>query len=567
MKYYKFLFVAGLASALLTSCAEDYKSDFIIEKPENIAQYEYLNQYEPLRTYAEKSAQSTFKIGSGISVSDFLKKTQVYSLVLSNFNEITAGNAMKHSSCVSKEGKMDFSQVEKLIIAAKEANLSIYGHTLCWHAQQNNDYLNGLIAPVIITGEAGDGGYCMILQNETAKANAWDSQTFYELAAPLKKGQSYTLSCMAKATSAYTSSIFLQGGNQDYPGEFKIGTEWTELKITFKPNYDESNKIVFNFGTFAGKIYIDDIKLNPEGSTDYLINNDFENGTLEGWKSWGGTTETISKQGEGYGSSTQIIEKTPAEKKEILLTALETWIKGMMEASQGYVKAWDVVNEPMSDASPNDLKSDPKREDKKNFYWQDYLSKDYARYAIKYARQHGGDDLKLFINDYNLEASYNDNAKCVGLINMIKYWESDGVTKIDGIGTQMHVTLSLNLDTQKKQEENIIKMYQLLAATGKLIKISELDMGITDKAGNKIKTSQVTFEQEKLMADFYKFIVEKYFEIIPAGQQYGITMWSIKDSSDNASDTEWRAGEPIGLWYTNYNRKPAYAGFAEGLQK
>ena len=54
----------------------------------------------------------------------------------------------------------------------------------------------------------------------------------------------------------------------------------------------------------------------------------------------------------------------------------------------------------------------------------------------------------------------------------------------------------------------------------------------------------------------------KYFEIVPPAQQYGITQWCPLDSPEN---TSWRAGEPTGLWDINYNRKPAYAGFANGL--
>ena len=149
------------------------------------------------------------------------------------------------------------------------------------------------------------------------------------------------------------------------------------------------------------------------------------------------------------------------------------------------------------------------------------------------------------------------------MINWIERWESDGETKIDGIGTQMHVSYILNEDDQKKQEESIVKMFELLAASGKLIKITELDMGIVEKAfGEGIKTELVTFEQQLKMSEFYKFIVQKYFEIIPVAQQYGITQWS---TTDSPADSGWRKGEPIGLWDANYNRKPAYEGFLEGL--
>ena len=110
---------------------------------------------------------------------------------------------------------------------------------------------------------------------------------------------------------------------------------------------------------------------------------------------------------------------------------------------------------------------------------------------------------------------------------------------------------------------HIVKMLELLKKSGKLVKISELDMGYVDKEGNSVKTEDITFEQHKEMAELYKFVVSKYLEIIPVEQQYGITQWCVTDSP---ADSGWRGGEPVGLWDLNYNRKPAYGGFADGLK-
>ena len=172
--------------------------------------------------------------------------------------------------------------------------------------------------------------------------------------------------------------------------------------------------------------------------------------------------------------------------------------------------------------------------------------------------------MKLFINDYNLESWWDGNKKAKSLVHWIETWESDGVTKIDGIGTQMHVSYILNEADQKAQEDAIVNMFQILAASGKLIKISELDMGICEKTfATGLKTEEVTFEQQQKMAEFYTFIIRKYFEIIPVEQQYGITQWCATDSKDEKN--VWRQGEPVGLWDLNYNRKPTYEGFLKGL--
>ena len=278
---------------------------------------------------------------------------------------------------------------------------------------------------------------------------------------------------------------------------------------------------------------------------------------------------------------------TPEEKKEILTPVLQNWIYGMMAATEGKVKAWDVVNESISGKDIDgdgyyDLQSATRGtvspDDAKNkFYWQDYLGDlDYVRTAVAAARKGFADaggkpeELKLFINDYNLETAYDDNKKLKSLIHWIEEWEKDGVTKIDGIGSQMHVSCCMDPVEQKKREDAYVNMLNLMVSTGRLVRISELDMGLevpnVDKNSKdpyiQVKTTDMTEEQHKAMRAYYEFIVKKYLEIVPKEQQWGICQWCATDSPANSG---WRPGLPVGLWDLDYYRKHTYAGFAVGL--
>lgn len=278
---------------------------------------------------------------------------------------------------------------------------------------------------------------------------------------------------------------------------------------------------------------------------------------------------------------------TPEEKKEILTPVLQNWIYGMMAATEGKVKAWDVVNESISGKDIDgdgyyDLQSATRGtvspDDAKNkFYWQDYLGDlDYVRTAVAAARKGFADaggkpeELKLFINDYNLETAYDDNKKLKSLIHWIEEWEKDGVTKIDGIGSQMHVSCCMDPVEQKKREDAYVNMLNLMVSTGRLVRISELDMGLevpnVDKNSKdpyiQVKTTDMTEEQHKAMRAYYEFIVKKYLEIVPKEQQWGICQWCATDSPANSG---WRAGLPVGLWDLDYYRKHTYGGFAAGL--
>lgn len=745
----------GLALLFISaSCADDKFVDFKTEKPESIAQYEYLNAYDALKTYIDRSTHPNFKLGVGVAANDFLKGEMVRSVAVANFDEVVAGNAMKYASIVADDGSMDFGTVTKFVEAAKTSGLTVYGHTLCWHSQQNNKWLNSLIANKPKPVDPSSVNRVLHIVAGEPKDNVWDWEIYYDLDNVLEIGKQYTLTLRIKGSNPGVFSFWpgMKDGSNTHYGfpECTSGEGWIDNTIVFTPT-SSIDRLRFCFGKLGGDLYFDDVVLKADGSeANLLVNSSFDEDDISHWTtvSWMGLSygveelgesgstvwfesiitngdaegededvscfyatedgkggpyaapigetgtgadgvgrafivksadnpaedhstqffvkaNTVLKEGDicklsfkykadkAAGSDSQTHKKpgeyifydagvsvnfttqwqkfeneftvteqmvtnegvqpfqtiawnlakfkeantyyfddiefgiqkkaegiplTPEEKKEVLTNELERWIKGMMEACGGSVTAWDVVNEPISGGGDDGngnyaLQSATNPDDNgvggQNFYWQDFLGNDYVRIPIKFARKYfaenGGNsgDLKLFINDYNLESWWDNNKKVKSLINWIKRWESDGETKIDGIGTQMHVSYILNEADQKKQEESIVNMFELLAASGKLIKITELDMGIVEKAfGEGIKTELVTFEQYQKMSDFYKFIIQKYFEIIPVAQQYGITQWA---ATDSPADSGWRKGQPIGLWDLNYNRKHTYAGFADGL--
>ena len=231
------------------------------------------------------------------------------------------------------------------------------------------------------------------------------------------------------------------------------------------------------------------------------------------------------------------------------------------------IVGWDVVNEPMDDGKPSQIKTTPKSNVPNDaFYWQDYFKtpREYAYWAFRYARETyeklGVTDPKLFINDYNLE--YNIK-KCEGIIDYIKEIENleiDGEKcKVDGIATQMHIDINTNKD-------NIKKMFELMAKTGKLVKISELDIKVNpDSYDQKPPTFVPTSELLTKQAEMYKYVIDTYFEVVPKAQQYGITIWSLTDGY--VEHENWIPNDAPNLWDANFQPKEAYYSVAKALAK
>ena len=711
----KQILVSALGAMLLASCADHFDQNFETVRPDKEAQYGYLEQYDALKEYIKD--RPNFHLGIGTTVDEYNKKELVYALTNSNFNETVAGNAMKMASCVADDGSMDFEKVKEYVKNATDAGLSVYGHTLAWHAQQPNKYLNRLIADKELP-PSSNVTRCLVIKNAKAGGH-WDAQLYFP--AQLSKGKKYVFKMNAKATAPFDLILWAAPGDADL-GSISVGTKWNEYKAEFTPS-DNYENFVFAAGKLGGELDIKSLSLCEEGSTNNLIVNGdikgdevpcnkpyswhtvttdiqevaesqvveipvsvghltfddgknlggwgmdntpkivngvcevgnnaakadpwnsqvnyepgfaFENGKTyhlkmkikgsvagefgagfqnpDGYKGCGDfptikvTTDwkevdvTTTCNGDNalrlllnigkyagtlyiddfevyYTKSSNTIPLTDEEKKKALTPALQNWIYGMMEATEGKVKAWDVVNEAISGEDKDgdgyyDLQSATRGtvsadDAKNNFYWQDYLGDiDYVRTAVAAARKGFADaggkseELKLFINDYNLETAYDQNKKLKSLIHWIEEWEKDDVTKIDGIGSQMHITYSMDPDKQKKNEEAYENMLRLMVDSHKLVRISELDMGLEDKNGNLVNTTDMTEEQHKAMRAYYEFIVKKYLEIVPENQQWGICQWCATDSPANSG---WRAGLPVGLWDLDYYRKHTYGGFAAGL--
>lgn len=712
MKLKNINFGLGLVALLaLSSCADDKFSEYRTDMTKNLKEYQYLNNYEPLKKYVEDMKASgkcnpDFKLGIALAAPDFNKQELVYCLAGSNFEEMTAGNAMKYASCVKNDGTFDFNTVKDFVTNAQDAGLTIYGHTLAWHSQQNKKYLSKLIADKEIQVDPSQKFDKVDAYTDFSKMNSFP---FYvmDYTPEIKDGiliskypgkwyqyfvvdnypvdvdakREYKVTAMIKASE--DGQIDVQTGNWGATTSQKmsVSTQWKEQSVTFSGLTTEKAFVVFQPGDFAGDIsckwvkvthseapvmenetevhketYTDgDFPFYAMGCTPPVINgaihfvptgdwsqffvmpggdNELDEGDyvvyldltsdkdasgvdLTMQNGWGGTAQAITAkvpvaagrhsvkiempkvEGGNYDiilkpqtadatldvhsvrvckiTKSNSIPLTDEEKKSRLTDAMGKWIDGMMEATNGYVTSWDVVNEALSgDDKDGDGKFDLQHaatasaDDKKNcFYWQDYLGDiDYVRLVVADARKsfaaHNGDPekLKLFINDYNLESDWDDNGKLRSLIQWIHDWEADGVTKIDGIASQMHISCYADPNTQKSKKDHIVKMLELMAKSGKLCKISELDMGYVDAAGKEVKTVDMTEEQHKEMRDLYTFVLQKYFEIIPIDKQYGITQWC---ATDSPKDSGWRPGLATGLWDLNYLRKHTYAGFAVGL--
>ena len=617
MKITRIIIPVVASTMLLTGCddqimqwgkpadhADVTSADLPLAVKEVIANYDnikdYANQYTP-----------NMVIGIGMGADMYVSNENGEGdLANANYQMFTPGNAMKSDAMLGNSGTINFATVDKLIAAMPEG-MKLYGHNFFWHTQQNQSYLKSLIAPTlvvesegeianvlqgdasnfnggttggwgswgsnkesadVVAGAGKDGSAALVLKNK-GDGNAWEAQCAYTFDDALQAGKKYIIQFYAKSTSTAGELQFQYQNGTTYQSQggyntFSVGKDWTKCEYEFTPTPEDANRIIFNFGKVGATYYVDNIKFGlakDQGST-------------------AGAKQTIFRaRGKQHraASKSYYVLKTPAEKQAALEGAMEAWVSGVANhlKEKGVTPyGYDVVNEPIADgsnkfrgldegifgsgddAAPEETVADGLSLNWGNNHWYwGYYVPDYHVKAFQLARKYLPAETKLFVNDYNLETSPKKLEALVKFVNEID--TKNGSPIVDGIGTQMHVTLSSSDDATKNAEniaalkEKVDAMFQTMAATGKLVRVTELDISLG--------TGSPSANQYKAQSDCYQMIVESYKANVPAAQQSGITIWSL---SDNEAEHEyWLKGQVPNLFDKDYKRKWAYKGFCDGI--
>lgn len=575
-----------------------------------LAVKEVIANYDNIKDYANQYTPNMV-IGIGMGADMYVSNENGEGdLANANYQMFTPGNAMKSDAMLGNSGTINFATVDKLIAAMPEG-MKLYGHNFFWHTQQNQSYLKSLIAPTlvvesegeianvlqgdasnfnggttggwgswgsnkesadVVAGAGKDGSAALVLKNK-GDGNAWEAQCAYTFDDALQAGKKYIIQFYAKSTSTAGELQFQYQNGTTYQSQggyntFSVGKDWTKCEYEFTPTPEDANRIIFNFGKVGATYYVDNIKFGlakDQGST-------------------AGAKQTIFRaRGKQHraASKSYYVLKTPAEKQAALEGAMEAWVSGVANhlKEKGVTPyGYDVVNEPIADgsnkfrgldegifgsgddAAPEETVADGLSLNWGNNHWYwGYYVPDYHVKAFQLARKYLPAETKLFVNDYNLETSPKKLEALVKFVNEID--TKNGSPIVDGIGTQMHVTLSSSDDATKNAEniaalkEKVDAMFQTMAATGKLVRVTELDISLG--------TGSPSANQYKAQSDCYKMIVESYKANVPAAQQSGITIWSL---SDNEAEHEyWLKGQMPNLFDKDYKRKWAYKGFCDGI--
>ena len=538
------------AGALVASCADYNVTDDFRAEPDPTFVEPY-KDLAPVKSYIDRAKYANMKLGATLKVADFNKQELAHAAAVTNFDDIAFGTSLMSGTIINAKGIMNFLDMKDLLDHMDEIGGEVFGSPIVANANQADDWLNTLTAPIevqvdYVEGKAVNfneqpvGPYSGTIDKGNAEIVSYDGQNVLQIASGSKAGQvriiegfevdplaTYTTTFWAKVDKDASFTITFSGNKVDGNG--------TDGKWTLKPG--KWTKVVVE-------------SRSAEGVTEGYLR--IENGR--------NAPIYIQKVEVGYYPDNHR-PQTAQERTDTINYALDAWCDGLMKINEGRITSFDLIDEPLDAKAELENGMLDLKHSTDKIFWQDVLgSENYAPAVSRVAREnyeeYGGDpaQLRFFISETGLETQ----KRFESLKYWIGVWDNRGA-KIDGINAKLNLTYSENPQTQAATEASLNTLLENLASTGKLIRLSNFDIKYQDASGANVAAKDITEAQRQQLADFYGHVIKSYMNKIPHDKQAGICKGNLADTSD-----------PVGLWSIDskskdWVRTATYKAFCDAL--
>ena len=535
------------AGALVVSCADYNVTDDFPAHPDP----SYVEPYKdlgPVKSYIDRAQYPNLSLGATLKVTDFNKQELAHAAAVTNFDDVAFGTTLMAGTIVNAKGVMNFLDMSDLLTHVDEIGYTVYGSPLFANANQADDWMNMLTAPIEIPVDYVEGkevdyttmsSFDGTAESGSASIIQYDGMNVLKvpLRAKIRIIEGFEVDPKAKYTITFWATTD------------KVSDTGVSFNVTFSGTPVEGSgtggKWVVKQGKWT-KFVIE--AQSAEGVTDgYLRIENGPNGNV-----------LVQKVNVGYYPDNHR-PQTDKEISDTINFAVNDWCDGVMKINAGRIKSFDLIDEPIDPKAELENGMLDIKHSTEKVFWQDILgSENYApvvsRAASTAFEKHGGNpaDLRFFISETGL-----DNPK---VIESLKYWigiwDSKGA-KIDGINAKLNLTYSEDAATQAANEASLNLLLDNLAATGKLIRLSNFDIKYQDAAGAPVLANNISEDQRQRLADYYAYVIRSYMTKIPHDKQAGLCKGNLADTTD-----------PVGLWYVDnrdWVRTATYKAFCDAL--
>ena len=529
------------------SCADYNVTDDFTAEPDPTITEPY-KDLAPVKSYIDRSKNPNMSLGVTLKVTDYNKQALAHAAAMTNFDNLAFGTSLMSGKIVNAKGVMNFLDMKDLLDHVEEIGGDVFGSPIVATANQADEWLNTLTAPIEIAVDPIQDKYVDYTTMETFTGTA-------------KKGKP----SIVKNYDGTENALKLPKRSKVYIVEdFDIDLLGT-YTVTFYAKVDKDETVVCTFS---------DNKIQ-EGKGDKLY--ELKKGkwvkvVVEATPAEGATEGYLMVEGnlnsDVYIKNVSVVHtpdnhrpQTAQELNDTLNYALNAWCDGLMKINAGRIKSFDLIDEALDTKAELENGMLDLKHSTEKIFWQDVFgSENYAKAvsdaAIKAFTNRNGDpaQLKFFISETGLA----DQKRFESLKYWIGVWDAKGA-KIDGINAKLNLSYSEDAATQAETVAAFDKLLENLVSTGKLIRLSNFDITYKDATGANVSAKDITEEQRQKLADFYAYVIKSYMSKIPSDKQAGLCKGNMVDTSD-----------PVGLWSVDSNSKDwvrtaTYKAFCDAL--
>ena len=540
------LFVLA-AGALAASCADYNETDGFAAQPDPTFAEPY-KDLAPVKSYIDRNQYPNMTLGAMLKVSEFNKQELAHAAAVTNFDNVAFGTTLMSGTIVNAKGVMNFLDMSDLLTHVEEIGYEVYGSPIVANANQAEEWLATLTAPIEIPVDYVEGktiDFSTMTKFEGAVEKGKASIVSYEGQNVLQVGTKANVRIVEdfdvdpKAT--YTTTFWARA---------QTGKEQVSFTVNFSGNQIAGPASEGKWTVKSDKWYkiVVEGQSAPDATEGFFRIDNGPNGVIY-----------IQKVQVGYYPDNHR-DQTQQELTDTIKYALNTWCDGLMKINAGRIQMFDLIDEPIETGAELENGMYDLKHSTEKIFWQDILgSENYAPAVAKAAREayqrYEGDpaELKFFISESGLD----DAKKMQSLKYWIGIWDANGA-KIDGINAKLNLTYSEDAATQEANKATLDNLLTNLAATGKLIRLSNFDIKYLDADGASVSADKISETQRQNLADYYGYVIKSYMSKIPHEMQAGICKGNLADTTD-----------PVGLWSVNKSkdwvRNATYKAFCDAL--
>ena len=540
-KFYRNGLLMLVAGAFAVSCADynvtdDFKAD---PDPSFVEPYK---DYAPVKSYIDRTTYPNMSLGATLKVSEFNKQELAHAAAVTNFDNLAFGTTLMPGAIINAKGVMNFLDMMDLLDHVEEIGGEVFGSPIVANANQADDWLNMLTAPIEIIVEPIDDKFVDYTTMEEFTGTAFNSSP------TIVKNYDGNDNALMVPKGRRGKVYIVEGFDIDPSGIYTI---------TFYAKVDNIEKDETIICTFADN----KIQEKDENKKFPIKPNKWNKMVIEAQPAEGATEGYLMIEGnlnaDVYIKSVSVVHnpdnhrpQTAKEKKDTINYALNAWCEGLMKVNDRRIKSFDLIDEAIDSKTQLENGMFDLKHSTAQIYWQDILgSENYAPAVAKAARaayqKYEGDpsELKFFISETGLD----DQKKFESLNYWINIWDANGA-KIDGINAKLNLSYSENKETQDANVASLNLLLDNLASTGKLIRLSNFDIKYQDATGVNVAAKDIKDEQRQKLADYYGYVIKSYMKKIPHEKQAGICKGNLADTTD-----------PVGLWSIDSKSRTGYA--------